>query len=52
MKDENCNSVLTMMGYDTDIESYSSNELDCLFEDLESVNNAINVLIDELWDKN
>jgi len=44
--------VLTMMGYNTDIRKYSSNELDCLFEDLESVNKATKVLIDELWDKN
>ena len=43
--------VLAMMGYNTDIRTYSSNEIDCLFEDLESVNNITKALIDGLWDK-
>jgi len=49
--DFNKERVLTMMGYNTDIRTYSPDEIDCLFEDLESVNNITKALIDGLWDK-
>ena len=48
MKDELCNSVLTMMGYDTDLEEYSAIHIESLIADLDMVEEAINLIRYEL----